>query len=119
MHTGIGRPEQPPEAVRCKEQGNAAAIEAVERPDDAQIDAAGLDHTRIVAEQAQSGVRPDRRSEADRFTQNEGDRGTGVGDAQRPRLLPGADVGADHGDQRCAKPEGERDEQVFEARASA
>ena len=48
-----------------------------------------------------------------------GDRGADPGGAQGALALARADIGADHGDERTAQAEDQRDQQVFEPRAGA
>ena len=74
QHGGEQRPGHPPGALGREVERHAEAEEAVERPGDAQIGAAGLEHGGVGAEQAEPGVaaRP-RPASADRLGHGEGE----------------------------------------------
>ena len=114
-HAAEQRPEQAAGALGREIEGQAEAEEAIGRADDAQIGRAGREHPRVLAEKGEPGMGGDGGGEADDFAQHEGDAAAGQRDAERPRALPGADIGADEGDHGCAETEDDGDQEVFEA----
>ena len=116
---GEDRPEQTAGALGGEVEAQAEAEEAVGRSDDAQVGGAGREHARVVAEQPEPRLRPDRSGKADRLGDAEGERAADERDAQRALPLAGADVGADQGHERRAEAEHQRDQQVLQPRAGA
>ena len=101
------------------QQHQPQAEEAVERADAAQVQRAGLEHLRVVAEQPQPGVREQRGPHADRRGHRKGHRGADGGGTQRALALARADAGANHGHQRRAQAEDQRHHQVLQPRRGA
>ena len=84
-----------------------------------EVGGAGREHPRVIIKEAEPRGRPYRGGESDRLRQREGDDATGQSDAQRALLLPGADIGADQRNERCAEAKHQWHEEEFEAVARA
>ena len=117
---GQQRPQQPAGALRGEIERHAEAEQAIDRADDVQIARPGIDHRRVVVEQRQPGARDRRRRRAPIDLAQPGrDRRADPRHAQGAVAPAGADIGSDHGDERAAEAEDERDQQIFEPRAGA
>jgi undecaprenyl-diphosphatase len=112
-------PQQAARALGGEVQHQSHAEEAVQGAHGAQVQCAGVEHGRIVAEEHQPGAREQGRSHPDGLREREGDGRTDPGHPHGAFVPARTHAGPDHGHQGGAEAEDQRHQQVFQPRSGA